>query len=69
MRYMQGNIQNKSGFEMKEAAAIYLVVTYFNPDTKILPSIRKCNESRSSTKRKNIGVDSATIGSMKHCDF
>ena len=69
MRYMQANIQNKSGSEMKEAAETYLGVTDFNPNTKILPSSRKCTEGRASTKRKKSGVESATIGSIKHCDF
>ena len=43
---MRENIQNKSGYEMKEVAATYLGVTDFNPNTRILPYIRKRTEGR-----------------------
>ena len=66
---MRANIQTKSRSEMKEAAETYLGVTDFNPNTKILPSSRKCTEGRASTKRKKSGVESATIVSTNHCDF
>ena len=69
MRYMRENIQNKNGSKTKEAAATYLDATNFNPNTKILPSSRKRTEGRASTKQKKSGVESATIGSIKHCDF
>ena len=54
---------------MKEAAETYLGVTNFNQNTKILPSIRNNTEGMASTKRNNIGVESAAIGYMKHYDF
>ena len=69
MWYMRANIQNKSGSEMKEAAATYLGATNFRPNTKILPSSRKSTKGRASTKSKNSDVESETIASMKHCDF
>ena len=50
IRYTRENIQNKSGYEMKEAAATYLGVIDFNPNIKILPSSRKRTEGRTSTK-------------------
>ena len=69
MWYMRENIQNKSGSKIKEAAATYLGVTDFNTITKILPSSINSTEGRAYTKQNNSGVYSATIVSMKHCDF
>ena len=69
MRYMRASIQNKSGSEMKEAEATYLGVTNFNPNTKILPYSRKFTEGREYTKQNNSGLEIATIGYMKHCNF
>ena len=69
MRYMQANIQNKSGSEMKEVAETYLGFNDFNPNTKILTYSRNRTGGRASNERKNSVVESANIRSMKHCDF
>ena len=69
LRYVRANLQNKSGEELKAAAASYLNISNLDPDSEIFPSSRMRTEGRMSTKRKKSSVESATIGAVKKCGF
>ena len=69
LRYVRANLQNKSGEELKAAAASYLNISNVDPDSEIFPSSRMRTEGRMSTKRKKSSVESATIGAVKKCGF
>jgi len=69
LRYVRANLQNKSGEELKAAAASYLNITNIDTSTESFPSSRMRTEGRMSTKRKKSSVESATIGAVKKCGF
>jgi len=69
LRYVQANIQNKSGHDLKEAVATYLNITNFGSTFKILPSSRERTAGKMATKRKHRSVEVATAGKEKHCFF